>query len=463
MLALALLFTASTLAGKTYTTTGLSNEWDDPDAWTCSGGGCNNNALVPPTDLNNVDLVILHQIINTDNNPIRVRNGDSIIIKNGGSLILSSNLNLDAGGVVYINNGRLVIGPGVFNCNGTITAEKAFIIKDGNFVVNGSVNLLNSCIELVDGNFNNFGTVQGVGTVKTLSGNINNNGTWIDVQFCSSNNSSGVPLPENCDTVDAICNCILTNCDILPGYDPTTKVFDLIGSELTSLTGNPDDSASTDIYKTQGDSVFIDIIVLFEQRDAVELYLLDSFEISTLDYIDNGNNNLVITVLFPISELYKLNLQTTIINYARPSFPARTNSGLINTGGDIAQGSFLVRGGFNVNGAGIKVGVLSDSYGANGAGLNADTLNGDLPGSSQVTIVQDLPFGSDEGRAMMQIVHDVAPGADLFFRRGFISEGNFAKGITELDTAYHCDVIIDDIIYLTEPFFQGWNGSPGHR
>ena len=56
--------------------------------------------------------------------------------------------------------------------------------------------------------------------------------------------------------------------------------------------------------------------------------------------------------------------------------------------------------------------------------------------------------------AMMQIVHDVAPGAELFFHTGFISEGSFAAGITELDEVYQCDVIIDDIIYLTELFFK---------
>ena len=235
------------------------------------------------------------------------------------------------------------IGPGVFNCDGAFTADGAFIVKDGNFLVGGILNLINSCIELVDGNFNNSGTVQGVGTVKTLNGNINNNGTWIDVQFCSSNNSSGVPLPEDCDAVDAICDCLVSNCDILPGYDPTIKTFDLIGSELTALTGNPGDSGRQDIYNVQSDSVFVDIIVIDGQRSAVEQYLQTDFGINPSDYIDNGNNSLVITVIFEITRLGELNARQDIINYARPTFPARTNAGLINTGGDLAQGSFLVR------------------------------------------------------------------------------------------------------------------------
>ena len=43
--------------------------------------------------------------------------------------------------------------------------------------------------------------------------------------------------------------------------------------------------------------------------------------------------------------------------------------------------------------------------------------------------------------------------ANLAFRTGFISAGDFAEGIVALqqDT---CDVIVDDVTYITEPFFQ---------
>jgi hypothetical protein len=72
-----------------------------------------------------------------------------------------------------------------------------------------------------------------------------------------------------------------------------------------------------------------------------------------------------------------------------------------------------------------------------------------------VHVLFDYPYGkkSDEGRAMMQIVHDVAPNARLAFRTGFVSAGNFAEGIKELvlDT---CDIIVDDVTFITEPFFQ---------
>ena len=44
------------------------------------------------------------------------------------------------------------------------------------------------------------------------------------------------------------------------------------------------------------------------------------------------------------------------------------------------------------------------------------------------------PFG-DEGRAMLQIVHDVAPGASLAFYTGDNSEADFANGIGALAAA----------------------------
>jgi hypothetical protein len=61
--------------------------------------------------------------------------------------------------------------------------------------------------------------------------------------------------------------------------------------------------------------------------------------------------------------------------------------------------------------------------------------------------------GSDEGRAMMQIVHDIAPGASLAFYTAFNSAQDFANGILQLAAA-GCKVICDDVSYFDEPFFQ---------
>jgi hypothetical protein len=107
----------------------------------------------------------------------------------------------------------------------------------------------------------------------------------------------------------------------------------------------------------------------------------------------------------------------------------------------------------NVNGSGIRVGVLSDSLN-NLGGAAADEADGALPLAANIDVIKDLGSGgSDEGRAMMQIVHDIAPGASLAFYTAFDSEQDFANGILALAAA-GSKVIVDDVTYFDEPLFQ---------
>ena len=113
-------------------------------------------------------------------------------------------------------------------------------------------------------------------------------------------------------------------------------------------------------------------------------------------------------------------------------------------------------------GSGVPVSG-NQGYAYNGftADYATDVQTGDLPAG--VNVLEEascldygaptqLPF-SDEGRAMLQIVHDVAPGASLAFYTAENSEADFANGIGKLATA-GAKVIADDIIYFDEPFFQ---------
>jgi hypothetical protein len=119
---------------------------------------------------------------------------------------------------------------------------------------------------------------------------------------------------------------------------------------------------------------------------------------------------------------------------------------------------------YGVDGSGIKVGLLSDSFDKNGGPdtLATDVANGELPGSTNpcerytpVTVISETldATGTDEGRAMAQIVHDLAPGAQLGFASAFNGLYEFADNIRNLRT-WGADIIVDDVYYLDEPLFQ---------
>ncbi|MDP9171422.1 MAG: hypothetical protein M3N54_12450, partial [Acidobacteriota bacterium] len=111
---------------------------------------------------------------------------------------------------------------------------------------------------------------------------------------------------------------------------------------------------------------------------------------------------------------------------------------------------------FGIAGRGVKVGVLSSS--ATGGRVGALIASGDLRAGTTVVPGQDgfTTFGltDDEGAAMLETVHDIAPGAQLFFATADGGQANFANNINTLRTTYNCDIIVDDLSYFAEGAFQ---------
>ncbi|MGZ8524352.1 MAG: MBG domain-containing protein, partial [Chitinophagaceae bacterium] len=242
----------------------------------------------------------------------------------------------------------------------------------------------------------------------------------------------------------------------------------IIGAELFSLFQNPapiNSITENEIFILDNSGkVMIEVVSKTANDNTLKA---DLIALGMTSIVDNGPHIFVITGFFPINNLPQLNGNARI-EYVRPLYPAISNAGQVTTQGDSTMRSHNVRGRFGVDGSGVKIGVISDSYNSKLVAQN-DVDQGDLPGIKSggqlndnpepVQVLEDLPQrGNDEGRAMLQIVHDVAPKSKLAFRTGFLTAGHFAKGIQELADPYlaggPCDVIVDDITYVTEPFLQ---------
>jgi hypothetical protein len=201
--------------------------------------------------------------------------------------------------------------------------------------------------------------------------------------------------------------------------------------------------------------------VLVDIQARVTDELLQKIENSGGKIINSFAEYNAIRASIPLSQLEVL-ASLDDINFIQPAVKVEISVGIVKSEGDITHSADKGRTTFGVNGTGVKVGVLSGSYNCLG-GANADIANGELPATG-VTVLQELNdprvgescsglYGDDEGRAMLQIIHSLAPGASLYFATAAGQPANFANNIRQL-RAVGCDIIVDDGEYVNESPFE---------
>ena len=119
-----------------------------------------------------------------------------------------------------------------------------------------------------------------------------------------------------------------------------------------------------------------------------------------------------------------------------------------NDAADTAVAGAAARATYGVTGAGETVGIISDSFNAQGQAA-ANEAAGYLP---NVTVLGDQA-GTDEGQAMAELVHETAPGAKIVFDTFGSTLNSFAAAVTALRAA-GATIIVDDVSDPGEPFFQ---------
>jgi subtilisin family serine protease len=147
-----------------------------------------------------------------------------------------------------------------------------------------------------------------------------------------------------------------------------------------------------------------------------------------------------------------------------PRYAPRHRTGSVADQADVTMRADQARAALGVDGSGVRVGILSDSFGRviggqiTGTGCNRTLTgsrpqgSGDLPATVQVLDTGPTD-GADEGAAMGELVHDIAPGAAIQFRTTGTDEADMADGVDAL-RACGASVLVDDVLYLSEPMFQ---------
>jgi hypothetical protein len=178
-----------------------------------------------------------------------------------------------------------------------------------------------------------------------------------------------------------------------------------------------------------------------------------------------------------------------VVDFIRLPTYARHRIGAQTTEGDAILFSADVRSQFTLDGTGVRVGVVSDGLkgvfatgctvlcnGVDGGPMATGDLpastgvrnaggvlisaaggiigrsfqaNGDLEGLPPATPACGFPGAGSEGTALLEIVHDIAPGAKLSFANGD-TDLAFNQAVNFL--AASNDIVVDDIGFFGEPY-----------
>ena len=142
-----------------------------------------------------------------------------------------------------------------------------------------------------------------------------------------------------------------------------------------ALTGN----ASFMSFDPNQNRVLIDVSSVADDPSRLEA------DLARLGFSETGAYGRMVSGWLPINQIGDLS-GLADLEVANPVFAPRTNVGSVTSQGDQAMRSDIARSTYGVNGSGVKVGVLSDSFNSLG-GYATDVSTGDLPAGVQ--IIQD--------------------------------------------------------------------------
>src|SRR3989337_1884414 len=194
----------------------------------------------------------------------------------------------------------------------------------------------------------------------------------------------------------------------------------------------------------------IQTYIYMENMDQENISKLESMNVKI--EIVNSKYNLI-QAWVPFDEVEEVASLNFVKKITPPSYGI-LRTGSVNSEGDGVMGSDDVRRELGFDGTGVRVGVISDGVDS----IESSNATGDLPDRDNI-IIGNQGKG-DEGTALLEIIHDIAPGSELAFSSAFspsvrlFTSAEFINAIGFLANDANVDIIVDDFGFLDEPYFQ---------
>ena len=158
----------------------------------------------------------------------------------------------------------------------------------------------------------------------------------------------------------------------------------------------------------------------------------------------------VLQAWVPVAALDQIAAMDAVQEITPPDYGV-TKTGSVNSEGDVIHRADLVRAFSGLTGAGVRVGVISDGVDS----WTSARSRGDLPNSIEIN--SNISRSGDEGTALLEIIHDLAPEAQLAFSSAGSSLYFIEAALWLANDAFDgegADIIVDDLGYNREPYFE---------
>jgi hypothetical protein len=229
------------------------------------------------------------------------------------------------------------------------------------------------------------------------------------------------------------------------------RVQSLVAAELARTGRHSSDQSPTELWRAKSDGR-IQVYVYLQDASPAAVAAIES-EGVVVELLESRFMKAIQTWLTPA----QIDRVSALANVTRISLPgyAHPRTGAITTEGDESlKSSTIKQSPWCLDGDGVKVGIISDNI----SHANDAAATGDLPtdnlGDADIETPGFLPAEEgDEGTAMLEIVHDMAPNAALAFY-GPTTSMEMVDAIQWLDQTAECDVICDDLGFFDQPFFE---------